>query len=87
MLLFTSESKKWSLEYLNKKFRNKLNNNYSKIFIDRDQLKIIDKNNLEKFKNYNLLNEKEIKSYLISKGFKIIKPENFSLKDQIKNIF
>lgn len=78
--------KKWSLEYLNKKFRHKSNNkNYNKIFIDRDQLKIIDKNNLEKFKNYRiLLNEKEIKSYLISKGFKIIKPENFSFKDQIK---
>ena len=78
--------KKWSIEYLNKKFKNKSNyKNYKKIFIDRDQLKIIDKNNLEKFKNYRvLLNEEEIKNHLTSKGYKIIKPENFSFKEQIK---
>lgn len=77
--------KKWSLDYLNKNFKASNNKKkYKKIFIDRDQFKLIDKKNLKKFKNYRiLLNENEIKKYLTSKGFEIIKPEKFSLKDQI----
>ncbi len=77
--------KKWSLDFLNKKFKSKSNNkDYSKIFIDRDQLKLI-KKDIEKYKNYRiLLNEIEIKNFLSLKGFKIIKPENFSFREQLK---
>ena len=31
-----------------------------------------------------VLNEKEIKTFLISRGFRIIKPQNYSLLDQVK---
>ena len=78
--------KKWSLDFLRKKYlKRKKYFNYSKIFIDRDQFKLLDLANLEKFKNYRvLLNEKEIKTFLISRGFRIIKPQNYSLLDQVK---
>ena len=80
--------KKWSLNYLNKIYKNKNINNFSKyqkIFIHRDQLKLIDKNNLNKFSGYRvLMNEKEIKDYLSSIGFAIIKPENYSFPEQVK---
>jgi len=81
--------KKWSLIYLNKLFNKKKKfKNYKKIFIDRDQLKLIDKNNLNKFAGYRiLLNETEIRDYLSSIGFKIIKPENFSFLEQVKIFF
>lgn len=81
-----AEVKKWSLEYLNKKFKSPSNTKHiQKIFIDRDQLKLIDKRHVKKFKNFRvLLNEIEIKEFLKSKNFKIIKPENFSFKEQLK---
>lgn len=77
--------KKWSLRYLNENYRFKKKIKvYKKIFIDRDQYKLLDLKNLKKFKDYRvLINENEIKSYLISKGYKIIKPENYSFKDQV----
>ena len=78
--------KKWSLDYIKKIYlitgkRKK----YKNIFIDRDQINLIDFKNLKKSKSFRvLLNEIEIKKFLISKGFKIIKPENYSFLDQIK---
>ena len=84
---FPTKVKKWSLNYLNQKFSSFSCNKkkYRKIFIDRDQLQLIDKKNLKKYKNYRILiNELEIKNYLRSKGFEIIKPENFSFKEQLK---
>ena len=78
--------RKWSLNYLNKIYKNKNNlPKYQKIFIHRDQLKLIDKKNLNKFSGYRvLLNENDIKDYLSSIGFTIIKPENYSFSEQIK---
>jgi hypothetical protein len=71
--------KKWSLNYLNKIYKNKnYSSNYQKIFIHRDQLKLIDKKNLNKFSGYRvLLNENEIKNYLSTIDFAIIKQENY----------
>ena len=78
--------KKWSLNYLNRIYKNKIySSKYQKIFIHRDQLKLIDKKNLNKFSGYRiLLNENEIKNYLSSIDFAIIKPENYSFSEQIK---
>jgi len=78
--------KKWSLNYLNRIYKNKnYLSKYQKIFIHRDQLKLIDKKNLNKFSGYRvLLNENEIKNYLSSIDFAIIKPENYSFSEQIK---
>ena len=78
--------KKWSIDFLNKKFSKKFfKNKYKKIFIDRDQFKLIDLNNLEKYKDLRvLINENEIKNYLKSEGFDIIKPEEYSFEDQVK---
>ena len=77
--------KKWSLNFLNKNYKFKRSiKTYKNIFIDRDQFKLLDLENLKKYKNYRvLLNEKEIKNFVKSKGYKIIKPENYSLKDQV----
>ena len=78
----------WSLNYLRKKFQNKLINNTKKknnIFIDRDQLKMIKSKNIKRYTSYRiLLNEDKIKKYLSSLGFLIFKPENYSFEDQIK---
>ena len=82
---YPTKVKKWSIKYLNKsyKFKTKIKV-YKKIFIDRDQFKLLDLKNLKKYKNYRILiNENEIKNFLISKGYKIIKPENYSFKDQV----
>jgi len=78
--------KKWSLSFLNKSFsKNLYKNKYKKIFIDRDQFKLIDLDNLEKFKNYRvLINENEVKDFLLSKGYDIIKPEDYSFEEQVK---
>ena len=85
-----SKVKKWSLLSLRKLGSNKVFNNNSKyknIFIDRDQVKILDQNNLRKFSSYRvLLNEEEIKNYLFSINFFIFKPENYSFDEQIKII-
>lgn len=78
--------KKWSLNYIRNLYLKKnRNRKFSKIFIERDQLGLIEFNNLRKFKNLRvLLNEMEIKKFLISKGFKVIKPENFSFTKQVQ---
>lgn len=85
---YPNKSEKWALDELRKSYipkKLKKNNDFKKIFIDRDQLKLIDKNNLKKYSSWRvLLNENEIKKFLKSKGFSIIKPENFSFKKQIE---
>ena len=48
-------------------------------------MKIYKNANLKKYASYRiLLNEDKIKKYLSSLGFLILKPENYSLEDQIK---
>ena len=85
---YTTKAQKWLFDslrniYLQKKI--KKNIKYKYIFIDRDQFKLIDKSNLKKYSSWRvLLNENEIKSFLKSKGFKIIKPEELSFKKQIE---
>ena len=78
--------KKWSLNYLKTSFsKNSYKNKFKKIFLDRDQLKLIDFNNLKKYKNFRvLLNEDQIKNFLLSEGFSVIKPEEHSFKEQVK---
>ena len=78
--------KKWSINFLNKSYStSNYKNKFNKIFIDRDQLKMIKTDNLEKYRNLRiLLNENEIKNFLISEGYEIIKPENYSFKEQVK---
>ena len=78
--------KEWSIKYLNKIYKSRSNlKKYEKIFINRDQFKLIDKNNLKKYSEYRvLINEDEIKSYLTSIGFITIKPEEYSFSDQLK---
>ena len=78
--------KKWSLKYLNKIYiKNKNLKKYQKIFIDRDQFKLLDLDNLKKYAGYRvLMNENDIKNYLSSIGFLIIKPENFTFPEQIQ---
>ncbi len=78
--------KEWSIKYLNKIYKKKSNlKKYEKIFINRDQLKLIDKDNLKKYAEYRvLLNEDEIKDYLTSIGFITIKPDEYSFSDQLK---
>ena len=79
--------KNWSIKYLRKIFLKniKKDKQYNKIFIDRDQCKLLEKKKLKSFKDYRILiNEIEIKNFLKKKGFKIIKPEDYSFKDQLK---
>ena len=84
---YPSKAQKWSLVSLRKLYlpkKLKRNKKFKYIYIDRDQLKLIDKDNLKKYASWRvLLNEDEIRTYLKSTGFKIIKPENFSFKEQI----
>ena len=77
---------KWSLDYLNKIYSMKpYPKKFKKIFLDRDQVNLINFKNLKEYKNLRILiNEKQIKDFLSSKGFDIIKPENFSFKEQVK---
>ena len=83
---FPNKAKKWSFKFLKEKFSKKsYKNKYQKIFVDRDQFKLLDMNNLDKYKDYRvLINENEIKDYLASEGFEIIKPEEFPFKEQVK---
>tara|TARA_B100001063_G_C16683156_1_gene512915 strand:- start:40 stop:1161 length:1122 start_codon:yes stop_codon:yes gene_type:complete len=78
--------KKWSLNYIrNLYLPQKKTNKFKKIFIERDQLGLLDFDNLKRSKNLRvLLNETEIKEYLKLQGFKIIKPEEFSFLKQVQ---
>jgi hypothetical protein len=77
----------WNLKYIKNSFIVKKKSNllnYKKIYIDRDQDKILNEN-LYKFRNHRILvNNQEIKKFLLSLNFKIIKPEDLNLYDQIK---
>ena len=82
---------RFSIEFLRKSFlTEKILNKKKKfrmIYLDRGERGLINNKNLINFRNYRvILNEDEVKKYLISIGFKIIKPQNLSFKDQI-NIF
>ena len=81
-----SKVKSWSLMYLKKIYIKKnTQKKYQKIFIDRDQFKLLDLNDLEKYAGYRvLMNENEIRDYLSSIGFVIVKPENFSFSEQVQ---
>ena len=83
---FPIKVKKWSLNYLNKSYSvSPYKKKFKKIFLDRNQFKLINLDNLERYKDYRvLINENEIKNYLISEGFNIIEPEKYSFKEQVK---
>lgn len=78
--------KKWSLNYIRNLYSpKKKTKKYSKIFIERDQIHLLNFKNLEKSKNLRiLLNEKEIKEFLKLQGFVIIKPEKYSFIKQVE---
>jgi hypothetical protein len=78
--------KKWSLDYLNKSFsKSSYKNKFKKIFLDRDQLKLINLDNLKKYKDYRiLLNEDQIREFLSSEGFDVVKPEEYPFDEQVK---
>tara|TARA_B100001057_G_scaffold496767_1_gene599074 strand:+ start:594 stop:1721 length:1128 start_codon:yes stop_codon:yes gene_type:complete len=83
---YPSKVQKWSLNFLRSKFikKSKKLKNYQKIFIYRNQAKLLENGNLKKYRSFRIIiNEEEIKDYLQSKGYKIIKPEEYSLTDQI----
>ena len=83
---YPSKVKKWSLNFLRSKFIKKSNKfkNYKKIFIYRDQAKLLNRGNFQKYRSFRIIiNEEELKEFLKLKGFKIIKPEEYSLADQI----
>jgi len=78
--------KKWSLEYLKKSYSvSSYKKKFKKIFLDRDQINLINLDNLKEYRNLRvLINEREIKDFLHSEGFDIVKPENYSFKEQVK---
>ncbi len=77
----------WNINFIRNsyiKFRKKSGPNFKKIYIERDNFDLSDNENLEKFKRYRaIVNNNEVKEFLISKGFKVIRPEKYSFKDQI----
>lgn len=84
---YPEKVEKWSINFLRSKFIKKnfkKIKKYEKIFIFRDQARLLNKNNLKKYVSHRiLLNEIEVKDYLISKGFFVIKPEEHSFEKQI----
>ena len=78
--------KKWSIEYLKKSYSvSSYKKKFKKIFLDRDQINLINLDNLKEYRNLRvLINEREIKDFLYSEGFDIVKPENYSFKEQVK---
>lgn len=84
---FPEKVPKWNILFIRKQFlqyKNKKLPKFERVYIDRDQTKLLDKSNLEKFKLMRvLLNGEEIKYFLKDYNFKTIKPEEFSLPDQI----
>ena len=82
---------RFTIEFLRKSFLTKKilsgKNDFKMIYLDRAENALINNKNIINFRNLRvILNEDEVKKYLISIGFKIIKPQNFSFKNQI-NIF
>jgi hypothetical protein len=82
---------RFSLEFLRKSFLTKKilskKIDFKMIYLDRGERTLLNNKNIINFRNYRIIvNEDEIKKYLISIGFKIIKPQDLSFKDQV-NIF
>lgn len=77
----------WNINFIRNsyiKFRKKSGPNFKKIYIERDNLDLSNNENLEKFKKRRaIINSDEVKEFLISKGFKVIKPEKYNFRDQI----
>ncbi len=83
---YPSKVQKWSLNFLRSKFikKSKKFKDYKKIFIYRDQAKLLNNGNFQKYRSFRIIiNEEELKQFLKLNGFKIIKPEEYSLADQI----
>ena len=87
----TSKIYKWHVQFLKKNFlkpiiKNKFIN--EKIYLDRGEGFLLKNSNWYSLKdNYRLIvNEDEIKSHLLSKGFKIIKSQDLSFLEQV-NLF
>ena len=87
----TSKIYKWHVQFLKKSFlkpivKNKFVN--EKIYLDRGQGFLLKNSNWHNLKdNYRLIiNEEEVKSYLLSKGFQIIKSQDLSFLEQV-NLF
>jgi len=80
----------WNLFYLRKLFLSKIKKKKifnSKFFIDRGEFKNINYNNIYKSKNLRiLLNENEIKKFLLDKSFSFINLNNLNFYEQI-NLF
>jgi len=81
----------WSLNYIRKTFLKKkffFPKKYENlIYLDRDEFKHLNKNYLIKYKNLRtLVNEDEVKKFLLYKGFQIIKPQTIDFFKQI-NLF
>jgi capsular polysaccharide biosynthesis protein len=81
----------WTVKFLRENFLKKKSSkiyNFEKVYLDRGEFNLFEKsNNNSKFKDHRIIiNEKEIKSFLIEKGFKILKPYEFNFLDQV-NIF
>ena len=87
----TSKICKWHVQFLKKYFlkpfiKNKFIN--EKIYLDRGEGFLLKNSNWHNLKdNYRLIvNEDEVKSFLLSKGFKIIKSQDLSFLEQV-NLF
>ena len=81
----------WSVKFLRKSFLKKKSKkiyNFEKVYLDRgESCKLENNYNIYKYRDHRIIvNEKEIKSFLISQGFDIIKPYEFNFLDQV-NIF
>ena len=80
---------KWNLNFIKKSFHNNNNLSFNRIYIDRVFKKNVEDDlssnrNLKQYKNIRyILNNAEIKKYLVNLNFTIIRPENYSLNDQI----
>ena len=82
---------RFSIEFLRKSFLTKKilskKIDFKMIYLDRGEHTLLNNKNIINFRNYRIIiNEDEVKKYLISIGFKIIKPQDLSFKDQV-NIF
>ena len=71
-----SKMPKWIILYLQKKFLSNIKTkiNFDRIFIDRSDSKL---------PHCKLINNVEIKNFLVSKGFKVLKLSRYSFKKQI----
>ena len=79
----------WQVKFLRDSFLKKKSNkkfNFEKVYLDRGEHHLLENNiDYAKFRDYRIIiNEKEIKSFLIKKKFKILKPHEFNFLDQVK---